>query len=222
MDSNIIDAISQGMARGLGKLLGEKGIPLLNKAGQEITEGDIQAIGKRAISLAYANANALAYAYANALANALAYAKRIINNFSDYAQWSQKFTIYQDIDFKQIISVLEQFKSEIPDKNCPEKEKIEQYQSWAKKLINFWLTSFHLTSEMIDLSGQEIKTLDKYFYGNLLMVDCNKAANRCSTKIWQEIESRMLLYQNTNVETQNTNVKTNNNLFNYIKKILTK
>jgi hypothetical protein len=34
---------------------------------------------------------------------------------------------------------------------------------------------------------------DNYFYANLLMVECKKAAVRVSRKTWSEIESRMLM-----------------------------
>lgn len=46
---------------------------------------------------------------------------------------------------------------------------------------------------MVNLSMQELKALDNYFYANLLMVDCKKAAVRVSNQTWSEIESRMLM-----------------------------
>lgn len=38
LDPNLIDSLSQGIARGVGKLLGEKGIPLLTQAGKQIVD----------------------------------------------------------------------------------------------------------------------------------------------------------------------------------------
>lgn len=60
-------------------------------------------------------------------------------------------------------------------------------------MIDIWLKAFHLQPEMIDLSKQELKALDNYFYANLLMVECKQAAVRVSRKTWSEIESRMLM-----------------------------
>ena len=195
------------------------------------TSGDIQPVGKRAISLAYAyayanayanpsdalakiygdvKANALAYAYANVEADAalhqayaIAYAyanikanayaneEEIINEFIDYALWSNKYQIYQGIDFDKIIDNLEKCKSEIPER----KVSRDIYHVFAQNLIDFWLKFFYLTPEMVSLSNKEIEALYKYFYGNCLMLECKNAAVKYSPQVWQDIESRMLLPQ---------------------------
>ena len=46
---------------------------------------------------------------------------------------------------------------------------------------------------MIDLSKEESKVLDNYFYANKLMVDCKEAASQVSQDTWNQIEARMLL-----------------------------
>jgi hypothetical protein len=46
---------------------------------------------------------------------------------------------------------------------------------------------------MIDLSESELAALDNYFYANLLMVECKKAAVKVLSETWKGIESRMLL-----------------------------
>ena len=68
----------------------------------------------------------------------------------------------------------------------------EVSQDFGKKIIQTWLEVFHLTPEMIDLSESELKVLDNYFYANLLMVECKKAAVRVSKDTWNSIEARML------------------------------
>jgi hypothetical protein len=142
--------------------------------------GDFQPVGKRAIALALANVNPYT------LTNANAYT---IGNFIDYIQWSERFQVYQDIDSSELIATLEKLKQEIPD----HKESIEVRQAFGQRIIQIWLTAFHLTPEMLDLSKSELKALDNYFYANLLMVECKKAAVRVSPATWEGIESRMLL-----------------------------
>ncbi len=80
-------------------------------------------------------------------------------------------------------------KEQIPDKNQP----IEIHVDFANKIIHTVLEAFHLTTEMIDLSEEEIKSLDNYFYANKLMVDCKEAASQVSCETWDKIEARMLL-----------------------------
>lgn len=173
--------------------------------------GDFQPVGKRAIALAnalandlaYANTTAYAYAYANANANTNAYANAYaiayalananayyaLDKFIDYAQWSKKWQIYQDINYSALIATLEKLKQELPDYN----ESKEVRQAFGQRVIQIWLTAFQLTPEMIDLSKSELIALDNYFYANLLMVECKKAAVRVSPETWESIESRMLL-----------------------------
>ena len=143
-----------------------------------------------ALANAYANANgnalALAYAYANALA--LAYANAL-KYFIDYTKWSEKYQIYRDVNYSQLISNLEELKQQISDHTAAK----EVHQDFGKKLIQIWLKAFHLTPEMVDLSKSEIQALDNYFYANMMMVECEKAAVRVSRKTWSEIESRMLM-----------------------------
>lgn len=172
-----------------------------------------------AIAIAYANPNAIAYAityayaYANAITYAITYANpnptaniivnantiayvfpntyaNAIKEFVKYAQWCQKFQVYQGIDFDSIITQLGNLKTKISQDS--QKEEIRKA---LKELINFWLTSFHLTLEMIDLSVEERKAMDNYFYGNLMLVKCKESAVRYSPEVWEKIESRMLLPQ---------------------------
>ncbi|MGK7936056.1 MAG: NACHT domain-containing NTPase [Xenococcaceae cyanobacterium] len=133
---------------------------------------------------------------ATAIAKAINIAA-VIDGLIDYTQVSQKFQIYKNVNFTEINATLEKLKKQIP--NCKEEKKVCQifnnrlYQTFSNKLRQIWLEAFHLTPEMIDLSESELEALDNYFYANLLMVQCKKAAVRVSKETWQGIESRMLL-----------------------------
>lgn len=102
---------------------------------------------------------------------------------------AERSQIYQDISYSQLVSSLEGIKRQIPNR----KEATEVHKAFVKKIIPNWLKAFHLTPEMVDLSKQELKALDNYFYANLLMLECKNAAVRVSRKTWSEIESRMLM-----------------------------
>ncbi len=156
---------------------------------------------------AYANANAKAkanvyvYAYSNAKANAnaKAYANAypnvyVLNKFIDHAQEllkaSEEAEVFAKVDFFNLIKQLKGLKNQIP----PEEESDEIHQEFAKKIIETWLNAFHLTPELIDLSIEELKEIDKnYFYIYWLMIQCKDAAVKVSPKTWAGIEERMLL-----------------------------
>ena len=123
------------------------------------------------------------------LANALVNDKSAFDGFIYYAQWSEKFKIYQDVNYSKLIATLIELKQQIPD----DKEEREVRQAFGQDIIQTWLTAFHLTPEMLDLSSEEKEALNNYFYANLLMVECKKEAVLISQSTWENIESRMLL-----------------------------
>jgi NACHT domain len=184
--------------------------------------GDFQPLGKRAMALtiaianannygnsyaitivtAIANANAIANTYATiaiAKAYANAYAYAITSAYTRaYANAIEYFIRYVRglIDF-EIYQGLD-LQSAI---NCLEKLKTEIpndsqpkeiHQAFARKLIDIWLRAFQITPEMVDLSKQEIHALDNYLYAHLLLVECERAAVRRTPEVWSQIESRML------------------------------
>jgi hypothetical protein len=171
------------------------------------THGNIQPIGKRAMAIANAQANAYAYVYAYdcananaiaiAIANAYVYANananvndiaNAIDRFIKYAKWSLEFQAYQGLDLPAEIDHLERLKSEIPDPDLPR----EVHEAFMRKLLNTWLTAFHLTPEIVNLAQEELKSLDNYLYGNRLLVECEHAAVRRSPDVWSQIGARML------------------------------
>jgi nucleoside-triphosphatase THEP1 len=141
-----------------------------------------------AYAYAYAYANAYAYAYANANANANAYANAI-----DKIGEIEKLQIFnQNLNFTVLLSQLKTLKAKIPDDQQPK----EIHQAYAKELREKLLNGFNLTPEMVNLSQEEIKDLDKYLYANYLIIQCKEAALSISTQTWETIETRMLLVKN--------------------------
>ena len=137
---------------------------------------------KLSCTITRANSNNNAYAYAYALCDTL-------EMFINYTEWSKKYYLYQDVNYSQLIDELNELKHLIPDLE----EALKVHEVFGKKVISTWLNAFHITSDMVDFSIPELKALDNYFYANLLMVECKKAAVRVSRKTWSEIESRMLM-----------------------------
>ncbi|MEA5535830.1 NACHT C-terminal helical domain 2-containing protein [Crocosphaera sp. XPORK-15E] len=66
-------------------------------------------------------------------------------------------------------------------------------KKFINKLSQTWNNAFHLTPELVNLRIEELEEIDNnYFYINLLMVNCQKAAVNVSPKTWEGIEDRML------------------------------
>ena len=135
---------------------------------------------------------AIAYAYANAYdgANSESFISSIINIFIRYAyEFDNLPEVFKDVNFKNLISKLEDLKTKIPNKNQSDKV----YTEFSQKIIETWLSAFHLSSELIALSTVEIHEIDnQYYYINRLILECKEAAVQVSPKTWEEIEERML------------------------------
>ena len=110
-----------------------------------------------------------------------------IDKFVESAQLLERFQIYKDVNFTEIIARLNQLKNQVPDDN----ESDDVQRNFSQRLIKIWLEAFHLTPEMIDLSVEELNALDNYFYANWLMIQCHEAAVRVSRNTWESIEQRM-------------------------------
>jgi hypothetical protein len=170
------------------------------------SQGDYKPVGKRAVAIALVNANALANANAlvnaNAFANANALAFALVNaNANAFANANaiynigeiEKLQIFnQKLNFTVLLPQLETLEAKISDDKQPE----EVHLAFAKKFIETLLNGFNLTPEMVNLSEEEIKDLDKYLYANYLIIQCKEAALSVSKQIWETIETRMLLVKN--------------------------
>jgi hypothetical protein len=145
--------------------------------GNVITIAEANAITKnhtKAIFLAHSHA----YIYAKA-----------IDQFLKLATKLEEIKIFAAVNFTVLITRLTELKDKIPDDKQPQKVG----QAFVDRLLQTWLNGFNLTQEMVNLSNEELKALDNYFYANYLIIQCKEAAVRVSTKTWEAIEERMLL-----------------------------
>ncbi len=136
------------------------------------------------VARAYTDIRADIHADAKAKAKALA-----LEAFIGYAQKIEKLAVYKKIDLNELVDKLKKLKEQIQDQN----QGVGIGRVWANKIIQIILEAFHLTTEMIDLSKEEIEALNNYFYTNQLMLDCKEAASQISCETWDKIEARMLL-----------------------------
>ncbi|MGK7879908.1 MAG: NACHT domain-containing NTPase [Crocosphaera sp.] len=143
-----------------------------------------------AIAYAYAIANAIAYANSYAYANPYAYAYAYtIDQFIELANMLEKYKIFNEINYSQLLSQLEALKTQIPDDEASREVRI----NFVKNLYKVWTEAFYLTPELVNLTRQELDEIErKYFYINCLMLQCKDAAVNVSTKTWEGIEDRML------------------------------
>ncbi|MDJ0718925.1 MAG: NACHT domain-containing protein [Prochloraceae cyanobacterium] len=136
---------------------------------------------------------AKAFAYTNASAYTKARATKALQDFILYVKEIKKFTVYKSIDLNELVDKLTKLKEQIPEKNQP----IKIYVDFAHKIIQTVLNAVQLTTEMIDLSREEIEAFDNYFDANKFMIDCKEAASQFSQDTWDKIEARMLLPKTT-------------------------
>jgi hypothetical protein len=116
--------------------------------------------------------------------------ENVIEYFIEYAGWAKEYKIYKrpDLELPAMVNELESLGTQIPQIEEPK----ERHQEFAQQLIKMLLTTFHLTPEMVDLSKQEIHSLDNYLYSTRLLIECEHAAVRRTTEVWNQIEDRLL------------------------------
>jgi NACHT domain len=140
-----------------------------------------KAISDHVIACAIAN---------NTVAHAIANSNTAIDYFILYAVWTMKYKIYQGLDLAATISKLEKLRDQIPDANHNQPRALRR--KLAQQLIEIFLATFHLTSEMVDLSKKEIIAVDNYTYAIMLLIECERAAVRRTPEVWSQIEERLL------------------------------
>ena len=92
-------------------------------------------------------------------------------------------------NFNVLIDRLEALKAKVSD----DKQLLKVRRRFIERLQQTWLKAFNLSPEMVNLSKEEAKALEKYLYANYLMIQCKQAAVRVSPKTWKAIEEQMLL-----------------------------
>jgi hypothetical protein len=177
--------------------------------------GNLQPVGKRAIASANVNAISDTYSYVNTYANAItntyayvyaydykandnaiaianananAYANAI-NYFIRYTKWAIEFEIYQGLGLTTAINKVEKLRDKIPDNS--QLQAVQQ--KFARQLIEIFLATFRLTPEMVNLSQEEIRAFDNYFYAVWLLIECERTAVRRTPEVWSQIEERLLI-----------------------------
>ncbi|MFM7277267.1 MAG: NACHT domain-containing protein [Microcystis aeruginosa] len=189
--------------------LGQKLVPILQWADEmtkDSVDSPIKPVGRRAdvywLFLANfivtANANfivtapEIAYAYAPEIAydiSRILFTPDLINEFVLLVILLAQDRIVSKVNFSQLIADLEALEQIISDDKATEK----QHEEFADQFLKMWNTAFNLTPELLNLSIQEIRKIDKhYFCINLLILCCQKVAVNISPTVWQEIEERML------------------------------
>ncbi|ELP55227.1 hypothetical protein O53_4057 [Microcystis aeruginosa TAIHU98] len=187
--------------------LGQKLVPILQWADEmtkDSVDSPIKPVGRRAIANYLVIANVFAYGIAIAYVPEIIYVIAIniatviteilftpdlIDEFVLLVNLLAQDRIVSKVNFYQLIADLEAFKQNIPDDKATKKERRE----FADQFLKMWNTAFNLTPELLNLSIQEIRKIDKhYFYINLLVLCCQKVAVNISPTVWQEIEERML------------------------------
>ena len=112
-----------------------------------------------------------------------------IKSFNKYIEWSEKHHIYRNVDFSQLISMLEIFNNRASEIS----KEMEERVKFSNLILSTWLKAFCLDMKILELSELELQAINNYIYSNLLMIECKKAAVRLSPEVWEGIESRMLL-----------------------------
>ncbi|MEL7240895.1 MAG: NACHT domain-containing protein [Cyanobacteria bacterium J06573_2] len=99
------------------------------------------------------------------------------------------FRIFKHVEFKTLVTRLNRIKNQAPRSYEP----YRAHKGFNNRVSNIWFSSLNLNSDLVNLSEEELASLDNFIYINLLMVRCKQAAVKISTRTWQDIESRMLL-----------------------------
>jgi hypothetical protein len=189
------------------------------------SESNLKPVAKRAIAIAYANANALANAIAIANAYAITYAIALVNAnalanananalaiayayaYADAIADVKANAIANAITYTRKLEELKVFKNinftvliarleALKAKALDDRQPKQVRRAFAKQILQTLLQAFRLNPELVNLSEEEAKAWKNYFYANYLMVQCKEAAVRVSPKVWAEIEERMLLVPN--------------------------
>jgi hypothetical protein len=96
--------------------------------------------------------------------------------------------IFQSINFAALTERLNLLKAQVPNTQQPP----EFRQAFDNSIQQIWFKALNLNPKLVNLSEEEAKALENYFYANLLILMCKEAAVRMLPKTWEGIEERML------------------------------
>ncbi|KAM3101825.1 NACHT domain-containing protein [Phormidesmis sp. 146-12] len=165
------------------------------------SEGDFKPAAKRAITIFLNRAldRALDFDLDPTLLFALDLAHFLDLTFSNndriilipdcaFAHKFERLKSFRSVDFAALISQLEALETQAPDDSEPD----EIRRAFTDRILQTWYTNLNLNPEWINLSGEEVESLNNYLYANKLLIRCKETAARVSPKTWEGIESRML------------------------------
>ncbi|QZZ20761.1 NACHT domain-containing protein [Leptothermofonsia sichuanensis E412] len=98
------------------------------------------------------------------------------------------FQIFKESNFQVLVSRLQALKEEAPDIRQP----ASVHQEFYHRVYQIWFNTLKLDPAWINLSTEELRKLECYFYANWLMIRCRQAAVRVSSQTWTGIEARIL------------------------------
>lgn len=92
-------------------------------------------------------------------------------------------------------SKFEAFRSNVPDRNQPSNIR----QAFIKYIQQTWFSALKLRPESLGLSETDLSALESYLKANKLILECKQAAVWVSTKLWEDMEQRILLINSPNI-----------------------
>ena len=138
-------------------------------------------------SRALASDSALTSAGALASANARSSAR---DSALASARELQKKGIFRSGCVEALIIALEALKADISAQG--HRQLIEKLRAFPDDLEKAYFDTLQLSPEFLNLSNEEVRSLENYLKANELMVKCKEAAVRVSRQTWEPIEDRML------------------------------
>jgi hypothetical protein len=110
-----------------------------------------------------------------------------ISKLNNYIDIAEENNIFSNFNILKVRSFLDGIQRIIPEEKANHKTRV----AFRDQLLQTYREAFHLTSELVDLSKDELEQIEFYLYANKLLIDCR--ANAVRVRCWQDIESRMLL-----------------------------
>ncbi len=158
-----------------------------------------------AFAVSNAIANAIAHTFANSYiikfaisisnANGIAVANAICNTSVDTidqlieeTKKLEALRIFKGVNFSSLTSKLDSLKNKIPER----RRSSEVYREFVERIEQTWLNAFSLDMDTVDLSKDEAKAMENYFYAINLILQCKNTAVQISESNWEELEKRLL------------------------------
>jgi tetratricopeptide (TPR) repeat protein len=170
---------------------------LLDWANQatDINSTDISPLWKKVLAVANVygiacnNVSSDTYVYTdlNAYISPNAYTQDIscvIKKTDEYARISKELQIYKDIDLDLLINDLANLQSQVVKTDRLNKS----HRTIVRKLVEILLSAFNLSPEIVNISRNELDSLNNYIYANWLLIECEQSAVRRTSEVWNKIE----------------------------------